>query len=43
MKKLRGSDSEMILEAAGGVIGDKGFIGTIYIGTPVRRPEDREL
>jgi hypothetical protein len=25
------------------VIGDKGFIGTIYIVTPVRKPEDREL
>jgi hypothetical protein len=43
MKKLRGSASEMILKAAGGVIGDKGFIGTGYIVTPVRKPEDREL
>ncbi|MGH9567530.1 MAG: transposase family protein [Candidatus Angelobacter sp.] len=43
MKKLRGSDSEMILKTAGGVIGDKGFIGTDYIVTPVRKPEDREL
>jgi hypothetical protein len=43
MKKLRGSDSEMILKAAGGVIGDKGFIGTDYISTPVRKPEGREL
>jgi len=43
MKKLRGSDSEMILKAAGGVIGDKGFIGTDYIVTPVRKPKDREL
>jgi hypothetical protein len=43
MKKLRGSGSEMILKAAGGVIGDKGFIGTDYIITPVRKPEGREL
>ena len=43
MKKLRGSASEMVLKAAGGVIGDKGFIGTGYIVTPVRKPEDREL
>jgi hypothetical protein len=28
---------------AGGVFGDKGFIGTDYITTPVRKPEDREL
>ena len=26
-----------------GVIGDKGFIGTDYITTPVRKPQDREL
>jgi hypothetical protein len=25
------------------VIGDKGFIGTDYITTPVRKPEDRDL
>jgi hypothetical protein len=43
MKKLRGSASEMILKTAGGVIGDKGFIGTGYIVTPVRKPEGREL
>ncbi len=33
----------MILKLAGDVIGDKGFIGTDYIITPVRKPEDREL
>ena len=27
----------------GGVVGDKGFIGTDYITTPVRKPEDRDL
>jgi len=26
-----------------GVFGDKGFTGTDYITTPVRKPEDREL
>jgi len=43
MAKLKGSECEMILRLAGGVIGDKGFIGTGYITTPVRKPEDREL
>jgi hypothetical protein len=43
MRKLRGSECEMILKLAGDVIGDKGFIGTDYIITPVRKPEDREL
>src|SRR6266513_4309718 len=43
MAKLKGSGCEMILRLAGGVIGDKGFIGTGYITTPVRKPEDREL
>jgi hypothetical protein len=33
----------MILRQAGGVIGDKGFIGTDYIVTPVRKPQKREL
>jgi len=28
---------------AGGVFGDKGFIGTDYITTPVRKQKDREL
>jgi hypothetical protein len=43
MRKLRGSECETILKLAGDVIGDKGFIGTDYIITPVRKPEDREL
>jgi DDE superfamily endonuclease len=43
MAKLRGSGCEAILKAAGGVFGDKGFIGTDYITTPVRKPESREL
>jgi DDE superfamily endonuclease len=43
MRKLRGSGCETILKLAGDVIGDKGFIGTDYIITPVRKPEDREL
>lgn len=43
MAKLKGSDCETILKLAGGVIGDKGFIGTDYITTPVRKPEHREL
>ena len=33
MAKLKGSDAEKILEKAGGVFGDKGFIGTDYITT----------
>jgi hypothetical protein len=33
----------MILKLAGDVIGDKGFIRTDYITTPIRKPEDREL
>ncbi len=43
MTKLKGSECEMILKAAGDVIGDKGFIGTGYIVTPVRKTEGREL
>ena len=43
MAKLKGSDCEIILKLAGGVFGDKGFIGTDYITTPVRKPQDREL
>jgi hypothetical protein len=43
MAKLRGSECETILKATGGVFGDKGFIGTDYITTPVRKPEGREL
>jgi hypothetical protein len=43
MAKLKGSECEMILKRAGDVIGDKGFIGTGYIITPARKPQDREL
>src|SRR5580704_12126378 len=43
MAKLKGSAVEKILEKAGGVFGDKGFIGTDYITTPIRKPECREL
>jgi hypothetical protein len=43
MRKLKRTECETILKCAGGVIGDKGFIGTDYITTPVRKPEDREL
>jgi hypothetical protein len=43
MAKLKGSAVEEILKKAGGVFGDKGFIGTDYITTPVRKPEHREL
>ena len=43
MAKLKGSDAEAILKKAGGVLGDKGFIGTDYITTPIRKPECREL
>lgn len=43
MAKLKGSECETILKMAGGVFGDKGFIGTDYITTPIRKPEDREL
>jgi DDE superfamily endonuclease/Helix-turn-helix of DDE superfamily endonuclease len=43
MRKLQGTESETILRAAGGVFGDKGFIGTDYITTPVRKPTTREL
>lgn len=43
MDKLKGSECETILKAAGGIFGDKGFIGTDYITTPVRKPKSREL
>jgi DDE superfamily endonuclease len=43
MAKLTGSECEMILKLAGSVIGDKGFIGTDCIITPVRKPKDRDL
>jgi DDE superfamily endonuclease/Helix-turn-helix of DDE superfamily endonuclease len=41
--KLKRSEAEKILKEAGGVFGDKGFIGTDYITTPIRKPECREL
>jgi DDE superfamily endonuclease len=37
MAKLRGSECEIILQLAGDAIGDKGFMGTDYIITPVRK------
>ena len=43
MAKLKESAVEKILKKAGGVFGDKGFIGTDYITTPIRKPECREL
>lgn len=43
MAKLAGSDSEQILTSAAGVIADKGFIGTDYITTPLRKPPGRPL
>ena len=43
MAKLAGTDTEKILRKAGGVFGDKGFIGTDYITTPIRKPECRKL
>jgi len=43
MAKLKETECEKILKQAGGVIGDKGFIGTDYITTPVRKPKKREL
>ena len=43
MAKLKGSDCETILKATGGVFGDKGFIGTDYITTQIRKPRKRKL
>src|SRR5262249_17937050 len=43
MAKLKGSECEMILKLASDAIGDKGFIGTDYIITPVRKPKGRHL
>ena len=43
MAKLKGSQCETILKMAGGVFGDKGFIGTDYITTSARKLEGREL
>jgi DDE superfamily endonuclease/Helix-turn-helix of DDE superfamily endonuclease len=43
MAKLTGSAVEEIVKNAGGVFGDKGFIGTDYITTPIRKPTCRKL
>jgi hypothetical protein len=43
MRKLKGETAEKILKKAGGVLGDKGFIGTSYITTPIRKPKSRKL
>jgi len=43
MAKLKNPECEKILRAAGGVLGDKGFIGTDYITTPIRKPQCRKL
>jgi DDE superfamily endonuclease len=43
MRKLKGEAAEKILKKAGGVFGDKGFIGTSYIKTPIRKPKFRKL
>jgi len=43
MAKLKRSDVEKILKKAGGVFGDKGFIGADYITTPIRKPQCRPL
>jgi len=43
MGKLKGSAAERILKKAAGVFGDKGFIGTDYITTPIRKPKFRKL
>lgn len=43
MAKLKDSVVETILKKAGGVFGDKGFIGTDYITTPIRKPPYRGL
>lgn len=43
MRKLKESVCEPILKTTGGVLGDKGFIGTDYITTPVRKPQNRDL
>lgn len=43
MTKLKTSDCQTILNAAGSVLGDMGFIGTDYITTPIRKPQGRHL
>jgi hypothetical protein len=42
MGKLHGSAAEKVLKKASGVFGDKGFIGTTYITTPIRKPQSRK-
>jgi hypothetical protein len=37
MRKLKGSAAEKVLKKAGGVLGDKGFIGTGYNAHHPRR------
>lgn len=43
MAKLEESAAEKILKEADGVFGDKGFTGTDYITTPIRKPQCRKL
>jgi hypothetical protein len=43
MGKLKGSVAEKLLKKAAGAFGDKGFIGTDYITTPIRKPKSRKL
>jgi len=43
MRKLKGLAAEKILKKAAGTFGDKGFIGTNYIMTPIRKPKFRKL
>ena len=43
MRKLKGAAAGNILKKARGVFGDKGFIGTSYITTPIRKPKSRKL
>jgi hypothetical protein len=41
--EVSGTGTSTKSEEAGGLFGDKGFIGTDYITTPIRKPECREL
>jgi hypothetical protein len=41
--KLKGSAIEEILKKVGGAFGDKGFVATDYITTPIRKPTCRKL
>src|ERR1700751_2320576 len=43
MAKLQGSDAEKILKKAGGGLGEKGFIGTVFLTPPTRKPQCRQL